>query len=85
MADVQRFIGKPLGVAWPTDEPLPQITGPLPDMIEQHFDQHRAELLAWFDAFPAPGARLDGNDLLAWYGPEYAPVLSLPRIRLDAP
>jgi hypothetical protein len=78
LKEVQQFVGKEVRRAWPSEEPLPQITQPLHQMVVHDLDQHRAELNAWFDAFPAPGARREGNLLIAWYGPEAAPTLSLP-------
>jgi hypothetical protein len=74
---VQHFIGNESGVAWPGQGRLPNITGPLHEVGEENIEQRRAELLAWMNAYPAPGARLEGTDVLAWYGVESAPTLRL--------
>ena len=79
---LQHFIGREADRAWPADDQPPRITGPL--RSGQDLDQHVAELRAWSNAFPAPGVRIEGDRLLAWYGAESGPVLSLPPIPLHA-
>jgi hypothetical protein len=80
---LQRFIGRATERAWPTDERLPPITGPL--KATWHTEQHRAEVVAWSRAFPQPHSRIERGHVRAWYGPESAPVLSLPPIPLHGP
>ena len=80
---VQRFIGRSTQRAWPADERLPRITGPLKTVWDT--EQHRAEVTAWSRAFPEPSVRIERGRVRAWYGSESRPVLSLPPIPLGSP
>jgi hypothetical protein len=75
---VQQFTGEQCGTLWPDSGALPQMTGLPQEMAEGGFEQHRAEVLAWFGAFPEAQARVEGDTVLAWFGRESAPALRLP-------
>jgi hypothetical protein len=68
-------MGKESGTTWPGTDHIPKMIGP---MREDNLEQHRAEVSAWFDAFPQARATLEGKSVRAWYGQEAAPVLRLP-------
>ena len=46
LSDVQHFMAEEVDAAWPADRSLPPMTQPIHEMVAQHPEQHRAELIA---------------------------------------
>jgi hypothetical protein len=80
---VQQFTGEQCGTLWPSSGALPEIADRWQEIAEGGFEQYRAEVLAWFEAFPEAHARAEGVSVRAWFGQEEAPVLRLPLLPIS--